>query len=206
MFEPMYPKALIIVFLTFLLTSSTQLLAQSAQQSDGDTRYIVDDLITYLHAGPGRNYRILGSLVAGSKVTQLQIDSEAGFVEIIDDRQRTGWIDAQFVSEKISIRELVPSLQSEIETVNSELSLRLTENERLSQQISELTSKSSQLNSELQSLQQSNSQLRKELAQKDQSAQMQWLLRGGGIALVSILLGVLLTYLPKKKRRNDQWM
>ena len=107
-----------IVLLFLCIASSlinAQALAQEPNDSDGEIRYISDDLFTYLHAGPGRNFRILGTVVAGTRVTLLQEDTEKSFVEIIDDKQRTGWIDAEFISVSRSVRELVPGLQQQVE-------------------------------------------------------------------------------------------
>ena len=100
-----------IVLLFLCIASSfinVQALAQEPNDSEGEIRYISDDLFTYLHAGPGRNFRILGSVVAGTRVTLLQEDTEKNFVEIIDDKQRTGWVDAEFINVSRSVRELVP--------------------------------------------------------------------------------------------------
>ena len=44
------------------------------------------------------------------------------------------------------------------------------------------------------------------LADYDQTAQMEWFTRGGIVAVISLILGIILTYLPKKTRRNDNWM
>ena len=35
---------------------------------------------------------------------------------------------------------------------------------------------------------------------------VEWFTRGGIVALGGIILGVIIAYLPKKRRRNDQWM
>ncbi|MFB1035498.1 MAG: hypothetical protein QMC38_09130, partial [Sinobacterium sp.] len=80
-------KQIVLIFL-FITSSllSVQSLAQEPNDSEGEIRYISDDLFTYLHAGPGRNFRILGSVVAGTRVSLLQEDSENNFVEIIDDK------------------------------------------------------------------------------------------------------------------------
>ena len=51
-----------------------------------------------------------------------------------------------------------------------------------------------------------SSKIKTELAQHDQSAQIEWFTRGGIVAVISLLLGIILTYLPKKRRRNDNWM
>lgn len=198
-----------LALLSFFLLSSL-VSAQTAQQepndSNGEIRYISDDLYTYLHAGPGRNYRILGSVLAGTRVTQLQIDTENQFIEIIDDKQRTGWVDATFITASQSVRELVPNLQDNLSKSNQALQEQLDSNELLNQQIADLTSQNSQLRKQLQDLESKNTSIEKELSSQDQSAQMEWFTRGGIIALVSIIIGIIIAYLPKKRRRNDQWM
>ena len=61
-----------IVLLFLCIASSfigAQSLAKEPNDSEGEIRYISDDLFTYLHAGPGRNFRILGTVVAGTRGT-----------------------------------------------------------------------------------------------------------------------------------------
>jgi len=140
----------------------------SAQQSQGETQYISDDLFTFLHSGPGRNYRILGSVVAGSEVTVLQTDSDSNYVEIVDDKDRTGWVDGEFVSPQKSLRELVPGLQQQLADATADFSQKLDA--------------------------------------ADQTEKMQWFTRGGIVALISLILGVIVAYLPKKRRKSDTWM
>lgn len=193
-----------LIFICLLAPATAQ--EQTSADSKENVRYISDDLYTFLHAGPGRNYRILGSVLAGSKVVQLQIDADNKFVEVIDDKQRTGWVDATFVTTSQSVRTLVPELQQNLRTTTQQLVQEQQQTELLNQQIADLTSQNEQLKSQVKEIQSQTSKLENELASQDQSAQMQWFTRGGIIALVSILLGVLITFLPKKRRRNDQWM
>lgn len=195
----------------FLFISSGFIVhAQQTEQADtesmGETRYITDDLYTYLHAGPGRNYRILGSVMAGTKVLQLQVSDDKDFVEIIDDKQRTGWVDASFVTSKESIRNQLPVIQEGLKIATTALDDARQNNELLNQQIADMTTQNARLKKELQEMMDSNIAIQKKLDSQDQSAQMEWLTRGGIIALVSVLLGVIIAYLPKKRRRNDQWM
>lgn len=200
-------KLLALISILFLSQFS---FAQSPEDepndSNGEIRYISDDLYTYLHAGPGRNYRILGSVVAGTRVTQLQIDTESNFVEIIDDKQRTGWVDATFIANQQSIRNLVPGLEESVKQATQALSEQQESNDLLNQQIADITSQNNQLKRQLAELQASNNSIQQKLDTQDQSAQMEWFTRGGIIAVVSIILGVIIAYLPKKRRRNDQWM
>jgi SH3 domain protein len=200
-------KQIVLVFLCIASSLlSLQSLAQEPNDSEGEIRYISDDLFTYLHAGPGRNFRILGTVVAGTRVTLLQEDAEKNFVEIIDDKQRTGWIDAEFISVSSSVRALVPGLQQQVEDTEQTIQQQRVSNDLLNQQIADLTSQNTNLKSKLSDAEKENAKITQTLADYDQTAQMEWFTRGGIVAVISLLLGIILTYLPKKRRRNDNWM
>lgn len=198
------------IVLLFLCIASSFLCVQSQAQepndSEGEIRYISDDLFTYLHAGPGRNFRILGTVVAGTRVTLLQEDTEKNFVEIIDDKQRTGWVDAEFISISSSVRELVPGLKQQVEQTEQTIKQQRESNDLLNQQIAALTSQNTNLKKKLSEAEKENTTITQTLADYDQTAQMEWFTRGGIVAVISLLLGIILTYLPKKRRRNDNWM
>ncbi|MEP1448286.1 MAG: TIGR04211 family SH3 domain-containing protein [Paraglaciecola sp.] len=196
---------LLFLFITCSLLGA-QTLAQEPNDSEGEIRFISDDLFTYLHAGPGRNFRILGSVVAGTRVTLLQEDTEKNFVEIIDDKQRTGWVDADFISVSSSVRELVPGLQQQVQSAEQTIQQQRQSNDLLNQQIADLTSQNSNLKKKLSEAEKENLTITQTLADYDQTAQMEWFTRGGIVAVISLLLGIVLTYLPKKRRRNDNWM
>ena len=198
-----------IVLLFLYLTCSffgAQSFAQEPNDSEGETRYISDDLFTYLHTGPGRNFRILGTVVAGTRVTLLQENTEKKFVEIIDDKQRTGWVDAEFISVKSSVRALVPGLQQQVKDTQQTILQQRQSNDLLNQQISDLTSQNANLKKKLNDAEEENVKITETLADYDQTAQMEWFTRGGIVAVISLILGIILTYLPKKTRRNDNWM
>jgi SH3 domain protein len=200
-------KQIVLLFLCIASSFiSAQLLAQEPNDSEGETRYISDDLFTYLHAGPGRNFRILGSVVAGTRVTLLQQDTEKNFVEIIDDKQRTGWVDAEFINVSRSVRTLVPGLQQQVEKTEKTMLQQRESNDLLNQQIADLNSQNTNLKKKLSTAEKENIKITQTLADYDQTAQMEWFTRGGIVAVISLLLGIILTYLPKKRRKNDNWM
>ena len=200
-------KQIILFFLCIAsCLFSIESSAQEPNDSEGETRYISDDLFIYLHAGPGLNYRILGSVVAGTRVTLLQENIEKNFVEIIDDKQRTGWVAAEFVNVSKSTRALVPALQQQVLDTENTIFQQRQNIDLLRQQIADLTSQNTNLEKKLIDTQQENSKITQTLADFDQTAQMQWFIRGGIVAVISLLLGIILTYLPKKSRRNDNWM
>ena len=46
-------------------------IEESLQLEASSSNYIRDDLFVFLHTGAGRNYRILGSVAAGTPITVL---------------------------------------------------------------------------------------------------------------------------------------
>lgn len=198
-----------IVFLFLCLASSllcVQSLAQEPNDSEGEIRYISDDLFTYLHSGPGRNFRILGTVVAGTRVTLLQEDTEKNFVEIIDNKQRTGWVDADFINVNKSDRTLLPNLKKQVEETKNTIFQQRETNDLLSQQIASLTSQNTNLKKKLSDTEKAHEKTTQTLTEYDQTSKIEWFTRGSIVAIVSLLLGIILTYLPKKRRRGDNWM
>ncbi|MFT2089816.1 TIGR04211 family SH3 domain-containing protein [Paraglaciecola sp. 2405UD69-4] len=185
-------------------TLGLQLNAQEPNDSEGEIRYISDELYTYLHSGPGRNFRILGSVVAGTRVTLLQEKDD--FTEIIDDKQRTGWVDSDFISATQSVRELVPSLQQQVSLANNTIEQQQNDIDLLQQELASIKSQNSRLTSQVSAAEKENASLTQTINEHDQTAQIEWFTRGGIVAVISLLLGIIITYLPKKRRRNDNWM
>jgi len=203
----MISKQFISIFTIFLAMSlSGPANSQETANSDGERRYISDDLFTFLHTGPGRNYRILGQVVAGTRVTVLQENKEKDFIEVIDDKQRQGWVDGQFIMRQRSLRELVPGLQQQLEKASQTVLQQQNDIALLDQQITEMSTENKELESKLNKLQSENSQISAQLVNHDQTVKMEWFTRGGIVAVISLLLGIILTYLPKKRRRDDNWM
>lgn len=194
-----------VLILLLVVTVQFSAIAQT-NNSANDVRYITDDLQAFMHSGPGRNYRILGSIVAGTKVTVLQEDQENGFIEIIDDNQRSGWVESGYITAQQSLKERTPQLQASLDESLENISEQAQANDLLNQQLADLTTRNASLVKDLETIKKDNQRIQRELDTQDKSAQMQWFTRGGIIAVVSILLGVIIAYLPKKRRRNDHWM
>ncbi len=189
-----------------LMFSQANAQDNQTESASDTTVYISDDLYTFIHAGPGRNYRILGSVVAGTAVTLLQRNDEEGFVEIVDDKDRTGWVDNRFISDTPSVRESVPQLEQSLQQAQADLEQTQQQNDLLNQQILDLSSRNEQLQTRLQEIQQQHGELQQQLASIDNKIQIEWLTRGGIIALGGLILGVILMLIPRKRRRNDNWM
>jgi SH3 domain protein len=115
-----------ILFVSLFLFSS-YLIAQSSSSQAGATsaeqeiRYISDELYIFLHAGPGRDFRIVGSINAGTTVSLLQVEREAGYARVQDDRERVGWVESRFVSRTPSIRTTLDDATDKLESQQEDI-------------------------------------------------------------------------------------
>ena len=103
-----------LLSLVALMLLSPSLLA--AEQ----TRYISDNVYTFLHGGPGTQYRILGSVEAGQPVTYSG-ETQGDYVKIVDHKGREGWVDANLISSEKSFRVQLPEVQAKLDQVQAEL-------------------------------------------------------------------------------------
>lgn len=174
--------------------------------TNADTRFITDNLFIYRHAGPGTNYRILGSFAAGTKVELLNTSDNGSYVELIDDNGRTGWVETKFVTEQASVRLQIPQLQEQILDAREQVIVRENEITELQQELATLKQQNATLNETIADLQRIETSLQRQNTQLNEDDSLNWYLKGGGMTLGAIILGILLTYLPKKRKRNDQWM
>lgn len=192
-----------------LMLLSFQAFSQQAATTltPSSEHYIKDDLFVFMHAGPGRNYRILGSIEAGTPITVLQTDAENGFTEVSDDTQnRTGWVESDNLTTTMSRKEQVPQLSEQVETLRTELSSAQSENTRLKQQLSESRQQLAKITTQAEEQMRDITALNKQISNANKDEMMMWFTRGGLVAGAGIILGIVITYLPKKRRRNDTWM
>ncbi|RDV28212.1 TIGR04211 family SH3 domain-containing protein [Alteromonas aestuariivivens] len=190
-----------------LIACSTQLLAQqNTEEFDASSaNYISDDLFTFMHTGPGRNYRILGSVDAGTPITILQRDTDSGYTEIRDNQDRTGWVDSDVISNQISRREQLPQALERLANAQTELQAAEYQNTELNQQLNDSRQQIARLTSQVEEQTQELNRVKQQLENASKDEMFMWFTRGGMVAGAGILLGIILTYLPKKRRRNNEW-
>ena len=194
--------------------SAATVTTESKRLSD---RYVSDDIYTFLHGGPGKQYRILGSVKAGTKVQFIELDASGKYAQIIDSRGRTAWIASEslqsapsFRSQVVELQAQKQQLQHQLDNIDSEqareLKLKREQVAQLSAQSQQQQQRLDEQSEELQSLRQENSKLQQSLGTKEQDEQYRWWREGGTIAGVGLLLGLLLPDLPRPRRRKDRWM
>ncbi|MBU3021136.1 TIGR04211 family SH3 domain-containing protein [Aestuariibacter sp. A3R04] len=195
-----------LIGLSFHVFGQQDSIEESLQQSASSANYIRDDLFVFLHAGPGRNYRILGSIGAGAPVTVLDTDSEAEFTQVKDNEDRTGWVETRFISDTMSRAEQLPLLTQRLADSEANAQGLQTENTRLKQQLSSTQQELASLKKSTGAQEREIKSLTEQLGAQSKDEMIKWFTWGGIVAGGGVLLGVILTFLPRKRRRNDEWM
>ncbi|MCR3960714.1 TIGR04211 family SH3 domain-containing protein [Aeromonas veronii] len=193
------------------------LICLCAQQALADTRYVSDNIFTYIHNGPGTQYRILGSVKAGEPLEVKAVNSEAGFTQVVDGRGREGWIKNSELQSQISLRERLPQVEKErdelkdrLQNLNGDNEKRFAEKDgQIAAQSKEIAALKAQLASqgeEMNNLKEQNDALTQSYDNQEHDMQMDWFIRGGAMVGAGILLGILLPMLPRRRSRSDRWM
>lgn len=198
-----------LFFLLFLINTHALIAQENDDLSSADTSnvetnnaFVSDDLFIYMHSGPGTNYRILGSVTAGSAVTILSTDEEAGFSEIVDERDRTGWIKTEFVAET-SIRQQIQQLTAQLEDTQPQLQTQSDEILRLESVLRAAEQEKVDLNRQLEEQIQLANQLQQQISLQTTDAEKEMFYRGAIVAGSGALAGILLTLLMRRKKRSD---
>lgn len=191
-----------------LFTYSFQAVALQdiADLEASSSHYIKDDLFIFMHTGPSRNYRILGSIEAGTPITVLTQNNETEFTQITDNDGREGWVESKFISNTMSRAEQLPKIREQLAESQSALQASQSESARLRQQLNDARQQITQLSTENESQAAAIVKLTSKVESANKDELVTWFTRGGLVAGGGILLGVLLTYFPKRRRRSSEWM
>nr|WP_086939739.1 TIGR04211 family SH3 domain-containing protein [Thaumasiovibrio occultus] len=193
-----------------LLACTFSMSAYAAQ-----TRYISDNLFTYMHAGPGTQYRIVGSVNAGAKVSMHERSGK--YIRITDARGRNGWVQGDFISQTPGLKDRLPALEQELADTKSQLeNAQATANEHQSAlntelsdsqtQVSELQEANDLLTKQLTAAETEMRSMRSKLDKQQNDLLMKWFLRGGVVAGIGLLLGLLLpSMMPRKRKKAGGW-
>ena len=184
----------------FLLLFSTNVLPQS------NTKYISDDLTVFVHSGPSRNFRITGTFGSGQPVRLLNRSENGEFVEVRDDTGKQGWVETQYIQDNKSIRITLGELESSLESTQSVIPSLRAEISELSSTGQQQAQLIEQYEKTISSHETKIAELEEKLDTQKLDTQIRWLINGGALALFSIILGIVISYLPKKKKRNDGWI
>ncbi len=199
-------------YISLLITLFTLL----AVNTEAATRYVSDQLFTYMHSGPSSQFRIIGSVNAGTKIKLIQHNAASGYSKVVDPKGRSGWIETKFITKNTPALLRLPQVEKALKVANNKLSSIGDENEatlnnkqqNLSKQVSinnQLIAQRQELQNTITSLQLDNSKLQTRITNQSEEVEMQWLMRGAGIIILGLFIGLVVPHLPRRKKKNDQW-
>lgn len=199
-------RVVFCIFVLFSLSFSSHAQQQESASEIANTHFISDDLFIFIHSGPGRNYRILGSVDAGAPVNRTDENITDKYVQIIDNNGRTGWIEAKYLSEKISRKLEIEQLREQLSEASVALNPLRKELNTVRNEFARLESDNVSLLAELEDTKLSLKTATSKLDEQSQAEDLRVLMVGGGLVAGGLLLGVIIAYLPKRRKRNDGWM
>lgn len=202
-------------FFRVYLTAFTACLTLTAHAEE--TRYISDDLNTYVHSGPGNQYRIVGTINAGEEVSVLSVNNETKYTQIRDSKGRSVWLPSDQISNTPGLKSRVPALEAQVKTLTDKLA---NIDNSWNQKTADMQSKVGSSDSIIKNLKEENAQLKSQLASVQKTANaintqlddkkrdliMQWFAYGGSVAGIGLLVGLLLPHIIPRRRRKDNWM
>jgi SH3 domain protein len=185
-------KALLLVLIGSL---SAPVFAESA--------HIADDVYVFMNSGPSNQYRINGRVSSGEAVEIL--DRRDDYIQIRTESGKVGWVPAPFVAKGVSDLSRMPELEAALSASQKRVEAQQKEIEILQQSAQARLQESEQARNRVVELEQEISTLKTQIANMDQSNLIRWLTHGGLVALGGVLLGLLVPYLPKKRKQRSDW-
>jgi len=195
----------IFISFTILLCAAFSAHAQETSSSKNKQGFITDDLSIYMHTGPGTNYRILGTINAGSEI-KITGKSEKGYSKIIDDKNRNAWVETKYISTKPGLRFVVAELNGKIANSSDYTNQLDGEVNQLRSSVELLSKDKKQLLTQLKKVEK---QLKTTLSKvKDQDTKIlrQRFYNGAIVLGVGLLLGLILPrFFSRRRSSMESW-
>lgn len=159
----------------------------------------------YVHNGPSNQYRIITRIPSGSAVEILKRDPKTKYVQIRMSKGRIGWVEPTAVDPGDSMSVRLPKLQSSLEKSQITVAEQAAKIETLQSESGGMREKNQLLTSEVAKLNATIKELNFKIETSDESNLMRWFTHGGLVALGGVILGLILPYFPKRRKRKDEW-
>ncbi len=194
----------VIAFLAITLASSLFISAQAAE-NNYKQGYISDELFIYMHTGPGKKFRILGTIIAGSKV-KITGAVDGGYSEIIDNKDRTAWVENKYVTTQPGLRFVVAELNGKIATSSDYSSQLDGEVNELKSKVNLLTNDKKKLSAELKKLTTTLEKTQAKIKDQDTNIKKQWFFNGALVLGVGLILGLILPrFFARRRGSMESW-
>jgi len=189
-------------FFTYLLLTVLMSVSLQTNAQESTTQgYISDELPIFVHSGPGKNYRILGTVTSGSEI-QITGNNKDNYSEVIDDKNRTIWLESKYVTSQPGLRVIIAQLNTKLADLegnsNSVSENLLRANKKLDQYSSEKT----KLNNEISVLNKTLSEVKSKLKDQDTNIKKEWFFNGAIVLCIGLILGLIIPRLSSNKKSN----
>ncbi|WP_299196659.1 TIGR04211 family SH3 domain-containing protein [uncultured Amphritea sp.] len=167
--------------------------------------YVSDDVYTFYHGGPGTEYRITGRIRSGTPVTVLSRNEKSDFIQIKTPSGKVGWMPADKISSGTSMADRFPKLEDQLKQNEANLATQAEEIAALKQHNQSLTGQNAGNAGKVAALEEEIVSLNRTINGMDESNLMKWFTYGGLVAFGGLMLGLMIPYLPKRRKRHDTW-
>ncbi|WP_205742550.1 TIGR04211 family SH3 domain-containing protein [Halomonas borealis] len=198
------------------LLGALALPVQAQQDDDAQdaSRWVSDDLTTFVRSGPTDGYRIVGTLTAGDPVALL--GTQGDYSRVRSQAGDVVWVPTSDLQDAPSAKVQLPALESRVEELSEELSgINETWESRMAsltetlgvreQRIAELERRNQALESESESAGATVRELQARLDTQEEDLLMRYFMYGGGVAGAGLLVGLIVPHLPRRRRKRDRW-
>jgi len=202
----------------FLVVVSMLGFACAAQ---AETRYIVDQAKLPMRSGAGTGFKIIKMLPSGMPVKLLD-QSESGYSHIRVAGGKEGWVLSRYLMKTPAARDRLvamekkfsqlPVLEQKNRAAQKENRRLVAENSKLSSELGHIrktaanavavADENKALQAEAESAKKALFELEQETIDIRSGAQQRWFMMGGGAVLVGVVLGLILPYMGKRRKRR----
>lgn len=201
-------QAVVGFFIIFSVLTCAQAQAEASPDSSlskGSQAYISDDLTIFMHAGPGTNYRILGTINAGSQI-EITGKSDNGYSEIVDDKNRITWIETKYITTKPGLRFALADVNKKLVSANDYNAQLDGEINELKNNIALINQDRKKLSSKLETVQKQLTETQSKVSNQDSKMLSQRFYNGAIVLGVGLLFGLILPRLFARRRSSmDSW-
>ncbi|PHR83235.1 MAG: hypothetical protein COA59_13330 [Colwellia sp.] len=195
------------IFISFSILLCVVISAQAEETSSSKNKqgFISDDLSIYMHTGPGTNYRILGTINAGSEI-KITGKSEKGYSEIIDNKNRNTWIETKYLTTKPGLRFVVAELNGKIASSSDYTNQLDGEVNQLRSSVEILTKEKNKLLTQLKQVERQLKTTTSKVKDQDTKILTQRFYNGAIVLSVGLLLGLILPrFFARRKSSMESW-
>jgi SH3 domain protein len=183
------------------------------------TMYVSDQFTVPLRRGPSNSHRILhAGLPSGTALEVLGEDAAAGFTQVRMANGTEGWIPTQYLSAQPIARARLAAADRRVESLEAQLKgLRQSDGranelakqtDKLQAELAEVRrisatsianyEENQQLKASNETLQKQVTQLTERVRQLERNVMLKWMLAGGGLVLLGLLIGAWIKSRPKR--------